>query len=156
MQIKNILCPVDFSPLAIQALARASKLAKRHQARLHVVHIYEPIFTDAFGEGIEPADIAPIHDQLEDLCPADPEVECCHELIYGLPAGSIVGYARTNQIDLIVMGTRGDSKRWSGTLGSVAENVVRWAPCAVLTVHSSTPSAKLGNASPGRRAATTS
>ncbi len=134
MKINRILCPTDFSVLATLAVDKASRLAKQHNAVLHIVHIYEPVFTDPSSHGIPPADIEPIKDILDAIQPTVEGVETCHELIYGLPAGSIVGYARTNDIDLIVMGTHGSTALSRFAFGSVAENVVRWAECAVLTV----------------------
>jgi nucleotide-binding universal stress UspA family protein len=52
------------------------------------------------------------------------------------PASEILRYAKSNDIDLIVMGTHGRTGLARAALGSVAEKVVRAAPCPVLTVHS--------------------
>lgn len=134
MKINNILCPTDFSPLASKAVERAGQLAKRHNAVLHIVHIYEPVFAEPTGEGALPADLSGVQEELEATKPSAEGVRCQHAFIYGLPAGTICGYARTNEIDLIVMGAHGDLGVNRPTLGSVAETVVRSADCAVMTV----------------------
>lgn len=145
MNISHVLCPIDFSPLSDVALAHATALAKQFGATLHFVHVYEPVFADGYMEGMSPAppapaDLQPINDRLESLCKtaADDQIECCHDLIFGFPAGSLVGYATTNDVDLIVMGTHGRSGASRLLLGSVAEAVVRAAHCPVLTVHEQT------------------
>lgn len=143
MQISNILCPIDFSPLSDIALEHASALARQFDATLHFIHVYEPVFADGYMEGMSPAppapaDLEPIKQRLESLCPSgkgDVQIECRHDLIFGFPAGSLVGYAAANDIDLIVMGTHGRSGASRLLLGSVAEAVVRAASCPVLTVH---------------------
>lgn len=145
MEIKNILCPVDFSQLSEVAIAHASALARRYGATLHFVYVYEPIFSDgdvmAMPLQPTPADLEPLRERLETIHAATNDVgandvgECRHELIFGFPGGSILGYAASNDIDLIVMGTHGRSGASRLLMGSVAEAVVRSAGCPVLTVH---------------------
>jgi len=65
-----------------------------------------------------------------DLSSDQPETH----IIQGRPFLEIIKYARSNKIDLIVMATHGHGALSSMFLGSVAEKVVRKAPCAVLTV----------------------
>ena len=140
MNVKHILCPVDFTRPSEQAIERASALARQFGSKLHFIHVYEPVFADGYVDGmpmtVPPADLDPRRTQLESVQPTgDGDLECCHELIVGFPAGSIVGYAAAKDIDLIVIGTHGRTgvSRW--LLGSVAEAVVRAANCPVLTVH---------------------
>jgi len=69
------------------------------------------------------------------LRPSDiTEFRATAESIIGTPAGSIVEYAGAHDIDLIVMGTHGRGGMSHLLMGSVAERVVRTAPCPVLTV----------------------
>jgi nucleotide-binding universal stress UspA family protein len=83
-----------------------------------------------------PADLEPLRERVEAIRPAgDGDLEYDHDLIFGFPGGSIVGYAASNHIDLIVMGTHGRSGASRLLMGSVAEAVVRSAGCPVLTVH---------------------
>jgi len=74
--------------------------------------------------------------QLAALCPPDeqPPLQVVRAVEIGTPLVGIVRYARTHDIDLIVMGTHGRGAVQQLLLGSVAEHVVRQAPCPVLTV----------------------
>ena len=139
MKIKNILCPVDFSELSDAAIVHAGALARRYGATLHFVFVYEPIFADGDMVGVPmhpaPADLEPLRERLQEIRPDDETVECCHELILGFPGSSLVAYAGTNDIDLIVIGTHGRTGARRLLMGSVAEAVVRGASCPVLVVH---------------------
>jgi nucleotide-binding universal stress UspA family protein len=70
---------------------------------------------------------------LEAIRPTDPTVACEHHLIPGEPASALVGFAEEKNVDLIVMGTHGRTGLKRILMGSVAEAVVRSAPCPVLT-----------------------
>ena len=141
MKINSILCPTDFSKSSDAAVVTASKLARRHGAKMHLVHVYEPIFADGYMEGMPmqppPADLDSLRERLQAIRPPEvgDTIECHHELIFGFPGGSLVAYAATNEIDLIVMGTHGRSGPSRLLLGSVTEAVMRAASCPVLVVH---------------------
>ncbi len=141
MNIANILCPVDFSDSSDTALLHASALARNYHATLHFVYVYEPHFVDSDIAGMptQPvaADLEPIRQRLEAIRPAFEGIPCCHQLLFGFPGGSLVNYARGHDIDLIVMSTHGRTGASRLLLGSVAEAVVRSAPCPVLTVRDS-------------------
>ena len=141
MKINNIVCPVDFSTLSDAAIDHASTLARRHGAVLHFIHVYEPVFADGYIEGMPvqppPADVESLRGQLQAIRPTCETTGYHHELIFGFPGGSIVGYAQTHQADLIVMGTHGRSGPSRLIMGSVAETVMRAASCPVLVVHES-------------------
>ena len=137
MKFKNILCPTDFSAASNVALQQATRLAAQHGAQLHLLHVYELVFTDGYIEGMIPVPAGPDNDvlnrQLEKLKPSDVDTTC--ELVQGLPAGSIVAYAHEHDVDLIVLGTHARTG-WSRlVMGSVTESVMRAAPCPVLVVH---------------------
>ena len=140
MKIENILCPVDFSKPSEAAIGHASAIARHHNAKLHFVYVYEPILAtgDVMSMPVQPApaDLEPLRERVQAVRPiGDGDIECHHDLIFGFPGGSIVGYATTNDIDLIVMGTHGRTGASRLLMGSVAEAVVRAASCPVLTVH---------------------
>ena len=69
---------------------------------------------------------------LEQVTPSDPTVSFKHRLTIGDPAGEIVRIAGEEGVDMIVLGTHGRSGMARMLMGSVAETVVRRAPCAVL------------------------
>jgi nucleotide-binding universal stress UspA family protein len=85
----------------------------------------------------------------EELCrlkPGDPEPSVRYLLAEGRPAAAILRAARENGCDLIVLGTHGRTGLSRLLMGSVAEEVVRKAPCPVLTVNSAVPAGLLGQA----------
>jgi nucleotide-binding universal stress UspA family protein len=141
-RIRRILVPHDFSDTAARALAFALDLAEVLGARVTLMHAYEvPAF--AFPEG--PALSAELVDDLERGARAGldgvaaranrPGVEVDTVLRRGVAWSEIVTYAQECGANLIVVGTHGRRGFERMLLGSVAEKVVRTAPCPVLTVH---------------------
>jgi len=123
-RIRQILFPTDFSDVSRVAGATEADLARTFGARLHVLHVVPPV-TDA-----TPAPAA-LRSVAAELGPGVPVVTA---VTSGLAAHQIVLYARKNAIDLIVIATHGRTGVSRMLLGSVAEAVVRHAPCRVLTV----------------------
>ena len=85
----------------------------------------------------------------EELCrlkPSDPQTRVHHLLAEGHPATAILRAARENRCDLIVMGTHGRTGLNRLLMGSVTEEVVRMAPCLVLTVNAEVPPNLIGGA----------
>ena len=140
--MKRILVPLDFSANSTRALDYAYALAKKFDAALHLVHVcevpgmgtgsmdaYAIAYTDwsqRLGEEAE--------QQLEKLRPRLGGVQLSTEVLFGNPARAVVAAARTNDVDLIVMGTHGHGPVMHAVMGNVAERVVRTADCPVLTV----------------------
>ena len=77
-----------------------------------------------------------LEDTLNKLPPEDlgKPANVKHEIVEGLPVPEITQYIKTNDIDLVVMGTHGHTGLKHLIIGSVAENVVRSSPIPVLTV----------------------
>lgn len=141
--IKKILVPVDFSEHSNQALRFAADLAQRYDASLELLHVFH-VMTYALPEGY----VVPSADQLElimktyrvqlvaakqaALDAGAPNVETT--LLQGGVASEILREVRDRNCDLIVMGTHGRSGAKHLLIGSVAEHIVRVAPCPVLTV----------------------
>lgn len=146
MNVKTILVPTDFSADSERARETAIELAKLYGARVVVLHAYHvdiPMTTTAFGGG----GYAIPQGFFDDLrAHAEAQVEQEVQLIaaegveangiaVGEPASlAILSHAESLPADLIVMGTRGISGLKHVLLGSVAERVVRTAPCPVMTV----------------------
>ena len=122
--IREVLFPTDFSDASQPAGATAVDLVRHFGARLHVLHVVPPV-TDPTTA---PAAVRALTAGL----PA--ELSVVTAITSGLPARQIVDYARRNAIDVIVIGTHGRTGVSRALLGSVAEAVVRRAPCRVLTV----------------------
>ena len=134
--LKNVLVATDFSPPSDAALAYGRALARTFGASLHLLHVVENYFlrpTAAAPYMIQEARTRMLHDQLTDedrqRLGARAVLEVSDE-----PAETIAGYAKAHAIDLIVMGTHGRSRMERLLVGSVAEHVIRTAPCPVLTV----------------------
>jgi nucleotide-binding universal stress UspA family protein len=142
--IRRILHATDFSERSDNAFRLACALARDHNAPLLVLHVQAPAVI--YGEGMmaaPPPDYTEgLRQQLEGVQAHDPRVVIERKLVEGDPATEILRVAREAGCDLIVLGTHG----WRGLrrllMGSVAETVVRKAPCPVLTVKTPFPVAE--------------
>lgn len=142
--IKHILVATDFSEPSGVALAYGRDLARTYNARLHVLHVVEDVMLRYTPEvGVIGTDLQKDLDalarrQLDALVRDDDrrELGAVAVIRRGInSADAIVAYAKENPIDLIVTGTHGRGTVQHLLMGSVAERVVRIAPCPVLTVH---------------------
>jgi len=151
---KNILVATDFSEASDAALAYGRALSRSLGGTLHVVHVVGNLSNLAYGADGMPAMLPAIQQdienaarkQLDDLlvAPEDPGSDLERPppagrvlknlICSNAPAQAIVEYAVQEHIDLIVTGTHGRGAVAHLLLGSVAERVVRLAPCPVLTV----------------------
>jgi CBS domain-containing protein/nucleotide-binding universal stress UspA family protein len=143
MPFSDILVPIDYSEAGDAALRVAAQLARAARGRLLVTHMLPPVYTMAEFP-ILPIDaewIAEERSRLdahvrEALAPTDGELPSfAVEVFVDTPFLGIVRLAAERKVDLIVIGTHGRSGLKRLVLGSVAERVVRFAPCPVLTVH---------------------
>jgi len=130
-----ILVPTDFSTASDAALPAAEALAKQSHASLLILHVEEPPMAYGAGElyyGLPEPGSERILKMLEDVRPSDPTVAYTHRLTMGDPAGEIVRIAGEEGAEMIVLGTHGRTGMTRMLMGSVAEAVVRRAPCPVL------------------------
>ena len=142
--IKNILVATDFSEPSGVALAYGRDLARNYNAKLHVVHIVEDVLLRYSPEvGFVGGDLQRDLDalatrELNKLVTDEDrkQLNAVAVIERGVNAAdTIVKYAKANAIDLIVTGTHGRGAVKHFFMGSVAERVVRTAPCPTLTVH---------------------
>jgi len=143
IKIENIMCPVDFSNCSDHALEYAVALAQAYQAKLLLLHVVMPPVTSLPGDPMIPEFVQNLK-ELENACSERIEekigpirelgidVQSC--VVNGTPFAEIIRVAREEQSDIIVLGTHGRSGLQHLLIGSVAERVVRKAPCPVLTV----------------------
>jgi nucleotide-binding universal stress UspA family protein len=141
---KRILVPIDFSAPSDAALEYARSVAGRYGASLHLLHVAEDPYRAFYSAEVFVPQVEGLREEIltdtarrltARLQPSDAiELHATAESIIGTPAGSIVEYAAGHHIDLIVMGTHGRGGMAKLLMGSVAERVVRMAPCPVLTV----------------------
>jgi universal stress protein A len=150
MNIQRILAPTDFSELSKQGLTRALELAETFDAELLLLHVVDPPPYPV--EGIVPSHLgAGLLDDLERQASADlaqmlPEarsskVGVARRVVAGVPYRKIVEVAEEEKSDLIVMTTHGRTGLGHLVMGSVAEKIVRTAPCPVLTIRPTSASA---------------
>jgi nucleotide-binding universal stress UspA family protein len=144
--LQRILVPTDFGDTAALALQYAQSLAGVFDATLHVLHVLE----DPLPGWKPPGHVVAVpkicagmeqdaQEQISRLL-SDGDRQRFHAqlvTIWGKPFVEIIRYAKNMQIDLIVMGTHGRGPLSHMVMGSVAERVVRGAPCPVLTVGNS-------------------
>lgn len=135
MNIKHILCPIDFSDTNQSLNQYASVLAKSTGAKITYLHISQPDVPYGSYAYID-VQQEEKHDQkqLESIQPAQEGVPFAHVVEFGAPADKIVEFANENGVDLIVMGTHGRTGLRRALMGSVAEAVVRHATCPVLAL----------------------
>lgn len=133
--LDRVLFPTDGSDCAEQARRYATRLADRFDANLHVIHVEEreADLSDVIDICEEDV-LADLHAPYETTSAlAEPRIKECR-VVHPSAAGGILSYATEHDANLIVLGTHGRSGVQRLVLGSVAEEVVRQAPCPVVTV----------------------
>lgn len=138
LSLKTILVPTDFSQSSDYAFRLAHALARDYGAKLVVLHAYIPPSPVALAE-MDPM-IGPPDDyrkmleqKLLQVTVPQKDVVLEHRLVEGFPTEVVIETAREVAADLIVMGTHGRTGLGRLLLGSVAEHVLRQAPCPVVT-----------------------
>jgi nucleotide-binding universal stress UspA family protein len=143
MEIKNILFPTDFSEGSAQALQYAVDMSKRYGAKLYVVHVIYDI-AKATGWYVPHVSMDEMYKDIQEGAKKELERFGVEELagvknverrvITGVPHEEIINFVGANKIDLVIMGTHGRKGIDKILFGSTAAQVVRHAPCPVLTV----------------------
>jgi nucleotide-binding universal stress UspA family protein len=142
--LKSILVATDFGEAAGAALAYGRELARTFGATLHVLHVTDDVYVRLGGDAYV-AVLPELQKDMEDVARQQLDRLCIDNDPVPLPvrkavitsaatAAAIVQYARDLEINLIVLGTHGRGAVAHLLMGSVAERVVRTAPCPVLTV----------------------
>ncbi len=143
-QLKRMLVPTDFSDASDLALRYAIEMASTTGSTIHLLHVVEDrhliaAYPDGYLADI-PGMLQAMKDEANRLlreaaarCDAA-KIPVTTDVVNGRPAMMIVEVAQSHAADVIVMGTHGRSGFAHFFIGSVAERVVRTAPCPVLTV----------------------
>jgi universal stress protein A len=142
MNVKRILFPTDFSDCNHSALEYASALAAEADAFLYIVHVDElHELNGAMGEvghltvsAVAQEGRPEVRRRLEQVLPTTPVVSFAHYYLTGSVPAEILRFAEAEKIDLIVMASHGRSGLSRLLMGSVAESVMRKAPCPVLFI----------------------
>ena len=142
--LKNILVATDFGEASDAALSYGRDLARTYGATLHVLHVAENLVV-RYANDEALALLPQLQTDVDEAARKRMAELVTHEdrtmlrakpvvlEAFG-PAEAIVEYAKTYNVDIIVMGTHGRGGFAHLLMGSVAERVVRTAPCPVLTV----------------------
>lgn len=140
---RHVLVAHDFSSFADVALERAVDVATRYDAQLTIIHVYQPIVA-SIPEGLVLYSAAhfaefmgKLNDHLEAVRARAVELgarQATAAVRQGPPHAELCDYAREHAVDLIVVGSHGRTGLAHALAGSVAEKVVRKAPCPVLVV----------------------
>jgi nucleotide-binding universal stress UspA family protein len=148
-RFEKILCPVDFDQNSVVALRLAAELAQERKATLYLLHVVAmppgPEVALPFGqmEGAARAKLAQLaHRWIDD------KTRYAIDVAMGDPSSEVLRVAKRKRVNLIVLATHGRKGLRRLVLGSVAERVVREAPCPVLTVK---PTATAAKSSPRRQ-----
>lgn len=145
IRLKKILVPTDFSDHSANAMRYGYSFATQYQSELHVLHVVQDVlpYMANVEMSMTPAVLLAdmergAREQLDTVVPEawQAQLQVTRALRRGSPFVEIIRYAKETDTDLIVMGTHGRSGIAHMLLGSVAEKVVRKAPCPVLTVRS--------------------
>ena len=138
--IKTLLCPVDFSQMSRAVLDYAVFMAQSHQAQLKLIHVVDQLHGFDSYKILHMTAIEIPHEmerqartQLKELVATLP-IPATFDIRFGRAADEIVIQAKEDEVELIVMGSHGRSGISHLLVGSVAESVVRHAPCPVLVV----------------------
>ena len=143
MEIRRILFATDFSEGSSNALPYAADIARQYGAKLFLVHVIYDVAKSA-GWYVPHVSIDEIYNDMEKSARAELEKSFVdemkglkdveHVVLKGIPYEEISKFAGEKQIDLVVLGTHGRRGIDRMLFGSTAEQVVRNAPCPVLSV----------------------
>ena len=143
-RFQTIVVAVDFSETSDEAWTAACRLAMDTQSHVHLLHVSPDPLRQAWTVETIGVDFAGLAEdwrrfaveRLAAIRPVAglPEARITREVVTGVPHEAIVDYATAQHADLIVVGTHGYGPIKHLLLGSVAERVVRQAPCPVMTV----------------------
>lgn len=141
--IRHILCPVDLTSACRGLMATADAMASRFGAQLTILHVVH----DPLNVASPHVPLAPLEQLREETIRAaeatlrsemehalGPTPRASLDVVAGVPFQQIIRHAARHHADLIVMGTEGKTGLSHAIMGSTAEQVVRRAPCPVLTL----------------------
>ena len=135
MRFKRILFPVDFSEHADESLSKASRfLSGDELEEVHLVHVLHTPTDYSTWSGDPTGDVRHRLDAVGGSTDLPPQVKLKSSVLEGHPSTQICKYAASHKCDLIIIATHGRTGLSHMMLGSTAEQVVRHAPCPVLTL----------------------
>lgn len=143
--IKTVLCPIDFSADAYNALDYAADFARQGNGRLILLHVVDNPLTEMYGPrgATYYAEVDHAIEKSKEMLAEAARTHAAdvpYDLVvkHGNPYEEILKLAAEQNADMIVMSTHGRTGPKRLVIGSVAEKVVRTAPCPVFTVRHGT------------------
>jgi nucleotide-binding universal stress UspA family protein len=143
-RIRRVLYATDFSAASRRAFTTAVTIARSAGARMTIVHVIAPVIAAVPQQYLDAVTLDQLEKRAQQWSTRQLNKLADHarraglkagiELRSGDPVGQIIRAARTGRADLIVVGTHGRRGLPKFLLGSVAERVIKMAPCAVVTV----------------------
>jgi nucleotide-binding universal stress UspA family protein len=139
LHLSNILVPLDLSEMSLKALRYAVPFAQQFGAKLTLLHVAEMstyIPELPYPPPLPPHQTSELKKELKKICEAYVPSEVQTQLLvrHDFAPDAIVALARKSKVDLIIVSTHGRTGLKHVFLGSVAEKIVRHAPCPVLVV----------------------
>lgn len=150
MKFSNIVHPTDFSATSENAFRYACELAKKYDANLYLIHVYEkPVYSVASNGGLAVAISPEATNQLREEIQHEIEkfadkpyavgVKLFRKLVSDVPVWKFHEQLDGTHADLVVMGTQGATGIIHGGLvGTNTERVIRHSPIPVLSIHKDT------------------
>jgi nucleotide-binding universal stress UspA family protein len=159
MTAQHILVPTDFSAYADQALDYAIAFAQALQARLTLLHVFHlsPLSVGDMPPAVLSATLQEMETSAQQRMQATLArvhhggLQADSAIIEGIPLQTILDTAHARGVDLIIMGTHGRTGLTHAFMGSVAEKVVRLAPCPVLVTRGTTEATTADEDAPSDR-----
>ncbi|MEN9281421.1 MAG: hypothetical protein RL594_356 [Bacteroidota bacterium] len=141
--VSSILVPTDFSENAAKALELAKELARGTNAKLHIVHVVEPVVYPADWSYAQ-VGFADLEKELETTMQKELNILADGlqkqgftvetAILRGRASEEICAYAKDHAVSMIAIGTHGRGGLEHFLFGSTTERVLRKAPCPVLSV----------------------
>lgn len=133
-RLLRILVPLDFSGKSRQALRYAIPIAQKFSSRIHLVHVLPDPGKTPKDEVLRQRLVALKRLGQMAVQHLPPRLRAEYVVLTGKPAEEILALATKNAIDLIVLTTKGRSGLRRALVGSTAEQIMRHAPCPVMSV----------------------
>ncbi len=142
LSVKNVLLATDFSSNSRAALPYATAICRHFGSTLHVAHVFSETSLLLMSEGVDLAGMGTLYqdaqadatNHLQEMVAPLKDIPHRIHVRHGNVWENLAGIVEENEIDLIVVGTRGRTGLGKILMGSVAEDILRHAPCPVLTI----------------------
>ncbi|MGE5796448.1 MAG: universal stress protein [Ignavibacteria bacterium] len=142
MLFTSILMPTDFSRNSAEAYEFALNFAKRYSAKLHILHVLEPLTQNSESinhhdrMNLERDRIFNAEEELERFINkfSNAHVEICRNILQGRVHEEIIKYAKSENIDLIIIATHGKTNLYHSVAGNVAKKVLKYSETQVVCI----------------------